>query len=116
MIATLQTERVRTIEQVAAFVEAIKPADFHPLDRDGAYAFVARTLTRLDYRALDKPSKALVKRYLARTTGNSRAQLTRLIRQHRETARVVYRRDGNQGRSFARVFPPADIRLVAPGT
>ena len=113
MIVTLQTERVRTIEQVAAFVEATEPVEFQPLDRDGAYTFVGRTLTRLGYRALDKPSKALVKRYLAKTTGYSRAQLTRLIRQHRETARVVDRRDGNQGRPFARAYTPADVRLLA---
>ncbi len=113
MIVTLQTERIRTIEQVAVFVEASAPVEFRPLDRAGAYAFVARTLTRLGYRTLDKPAKALVKRYLAKTTGYSRAQLTRLIRQHRETARVVDRRDGNHGRPFARVYTPADIRLLA---
>ena len=54
-----------------------------------------------------------MKRYLAKTTGYSAAQLTRLIRQHRETAKVVDRRDGNQGRSFARVYTPADVRLLA---
>ncbi len=113
MIVTLRTERIRTIEQVAAFVAANGPVDFQPLDRDGAYAFVARTLARLGYRALDKPSKALARRYLAKTTGCSRAQLTRLIRQHRETAKVVDRRDGNQGRPFARVYTPADVRLLA---
>ena len=47
MIVTLQTETLRTIGQVAAFVEANEPVEFQPLDRDGAYAFVARTLTRL---------------------------------------------------------------------
>ena len=89
MIVTLHTERIRTIEQVAAFVAANAPVQFQPLDRDGAYAFVARTLTRFGYRAPDKPSKALVKRFLAKTTDYSGAQLTRLIRQHRETAKVV---------------------------
>ena len=113
MIVTLQTERIRTIEQVAAFVEASEPVDFHPRDRTSAHEFVTRTLARLGYRALDKPSKALVKRYLAKTTGYSRAQLTRLIRQHRETGRVADRRDGNQGRPFACVHTPADARLLA---
>ena len=94
-------------------MEANAPVEFQPLDREGAYAFVARTLTQLGYRALDKPSKALVKRYLAKATGYSRAQLTRLIRQHRDTARVVDRRDGNQGRPFARVYTPTDVRLLA---
>ena len=86
---------------------------FQPLDREGAYTFVSKTLVRLAYRGLDKPSKTLVKRYLAKTTGYSRAQLTRLIRQHRETAKVVDRRDGNQGRPFRRVYTPTDIRLLA---
>ena len=113
MIVTLQTERIRTIEQVAAFVEASEPVAFHPEARKGAYAFVSKTLTRFAYRSLDNPSKALVKRYLAKTTGYSRAQLTRLIPQHRETAKVVDRRNGNQGRPFARVCTPADIRLLA---
>ena len=42
MIVTLQTARTRTIEQVAAFVEANAQVEFQPLDRDGAYAFGAR--------------------------------------------------------------------------
>ena len=33
MIVTFQTERIRTIGQVAAFVEANKPVDYQPLDR-----------------------------------------------------------------------------------
>ena len=113
MIVTLRTERIRTIEQVAAFLEANEPVDFQPADRESAYDFVARTLARLGYRALDKPSKVLVKRYLAKVTGYSRAQLTRLIRQHRETGKVADRRDGNQGRPFGRVYTPADVRLLA---
>ena len=101
------------MEQVAAFVEANGPVDFHPTDRTGAHEFVARTLSRLGYCALDRPSKTLVKRFLAKTTGYSRAQLTRLIRQHRKTGRVTDRRDGNQGRPFERVYTPADVRLLA---
>ena len=57
MIVTFQTERIRTIEQVAAFVVANEPVQFRPLDRDGAYACVARTLTRFGYRAPDKPRR-----------------------------------------------------------
>ena len=55
----------------------------------------------------------VIRSNLAKTTGYSRARLTRLIRQHRERAKVVDRRDGNQGRPFARVYTPADARLLA---
>ena len=57
MIVTLQTERIGTIEQVAAFVEANEPVDFQPLDREGAYACVARTLTRLGYAPWTRPRR-----------------------------------------------------------
>ena len=90
-----------------------EPVEYQPSDRTGAYQFVARTLARLGYYAPDRPSKALVKRILAKTTGYSRAQLTRLIRQHRKTGRVEDRRDGNQGRPFERIYTPADVRLLA---
>ena len=110
---TLRIEYLRTMEQVAAFLEAKGPVEYQPSDRTGAYQFVARTLARLGYYAPDRPSKALVKRILAKTTGYSRAQLTRLIRQHRKTGRVEDRRDGNQGRPFERIYTPADVRLLA---
>ena len=57
MIVTLQTERIPTIGQVAAFVAASEPVDFQPLDRAGAYAFVARTLTRLGCHAWTSPRR-----------------------------------------------------------
>ena len=49
MIVTLQTERIRTLEQVAAFVEVNGPVDCQSANRAGAYDFVARTLSRLRY-------------------------------------------------------------------
>ena len=76
MIVTLQTECIRTLVQVAAFVEANAPVDVQPADRASAYDFVARTPSRLGYRTLDQPSKALVKRFQAKTTGYSHAQFT----------------------------------------
>ncbi len=88
MIVTLQTERVRTLEQVRAFVEGSEPVDFAGAGREGIYALVRRTLVRLDYHRLGKPEKGLVRRYLAKVTGLSRAQLTRLIGRHRRTGRI----------------------------
>ena len=47
MIVTLKTECIRTVGQVAAFVEASGPVDFQHVDRAGAREFVARMLSRL---------------------------------------------------------------------
>ena len=113
MIVTLQTERVRTLDQVRAFVEGSKAVDFTGADRESVYEFVRRALVRLDYAGLGKSDKGLVRRYLAKVTGLSRAQLTRLIGQHRETGRIKDRRGGAPAHPFERRYTRADIRLLA---
>ena len=113
MIVTLQTERVRTLEQVRAFVEGSEPVDFAGAGREGIYALVRRTLVRLDYHRLGKPDKGLVRRYLAKVTGLSRAQLTRLIGRHRRTGRIEDRRGGPPAKPFERRYTRLDIRLLA---
>ena len=113
MIVTLQTERVRTLDQVRAFVEGSEAVDFAGTERESVYEFVRRALVRLDYERLGKSDKGLVRRYLAKVTGLSRAQLTRLIGQHRETGRIEDRRGGAPARSFERRDTRADIRQLA---
>ncbi len=53
-----------------------------------AYAFVRRTIVRFRYHELGRAGKGLVKQFLAKATGLSRAQLTRLIAQHRRTGNI----------------------------
>ena len=45
-------------------------------------------MVQLSYEGLGKPDKGVVRRYLAKMTGLSRVQLTRLICQHQETGRI----------------------------
>ena len=110
---TLQTQRVRTLEQVRSFVKDSEAVDFAEGDREGAYALVRRTLVQLGYQRLSKPGKGLVKRYLGKVTGCSRAQLTRPIRQHRETGRIEDRRGEAPVRAFERRYTRMDMRLLA---
>ena len=92
MIVTLRTERIRTLDQIRAFLNGSEPADFELTDRSSAYAFVRRTLVRFEYHGLRKPDKGLVRRFLEKVTGFSRAQLNRLLAQHRRTANIRDRR------------------------
>ena len=110
---TLQTERLRTVEQIRGFLDGNGEVGFTPLDRDEAYGFVRRTLVRLDYDALGRAGKGVVREFVGKATGLSRAQVTRLIGQYRATGRVEDRRAANSGRSFERVYTPTDIRLLA---
>ncbi len=47
--------------------------------------FIAKVLDRTGYHGLRKKEKSKIKALLQRGTGFSRAQLTRLIAQHRTT-------------------------------
>ena len=113
MIVTLQTERIRTLDEVRAFVEGNEPVDFELADRESAYGFVRRTLAHFGYHGQGKAAKGLLRAYLRKATGLSRAQMARLIRQHRETGEVEDRRRGPPARPFQRKYTKADIRLLA---
>ena len=113
MIVTLQTQRVQTLEQVRRVAEGNEPVDFALAERASAYEFIRRTVVQFDYAALGKADKGAVKAYLAKMTGLSRAQLTRLMAQHRSTGRIRDRRSAGPSRPFTRRYTAADIRLLA---
>ena len=113
MILKLQTERLSTLEEVRLFVAGSAAVDFAGVDRGSMYEFTKRTLVRFDYGRLGKADKGLLRRYLAKATGLSRAQVTRLIKQHAATGRIEDRRGGAPSKPFARVYEASDVRLLA---
>ena len=109
----LDTRRMATLEQVRAFVDGNLPVDYKPLDRASTYVFVEDTLRRFAYRHPGKADKGVLRRFLAKSTGLSLAQVERLIRQYRDTGKVRDRRIVNSGRAFPRRYLAGDIRLLA---
>ena len=80
--------------------------------RKQACEHIARVLLRFSYWKLGKADKGLLRRYLARTTGLSRAQLARLIRRYLADGELRDRR-GRAARPFRRKYTRADILLLA---
>ena len=113
MIVDIQTQRLRTIGQLRAFVEGNEAVCFQAQHRDEIYGFVRETLIRFDYARLGKRDKGVVLAFLVAVTSVSRQQMERLVRQWRETGRIQDRRGGSRGRPFARRYTAADIRLLA---
>lgn len=109
----LDVERLQTLDQVRAFLAGNEPVDFKPRSREEAYAFVQRMLVRFDYVRLGEADKGVAKLFLAKTTGLSRAQLTRLLHQFLDTGRIVDHLGGPPSRPFERRYTPPDIRLLA---
>ena len=108
----LDTHRLETLDQVQEFLAGSQQIDLEPQTRADAYAFVAKTVQRFDYPQQGKADKGLLRRFLARATGLSRAQVTRLLRQHRTTGQITDRR-GAPRQPFPRRYTKADVGLLA---
>jgi hypothetical protein len=79
--------------------------------REEVYAWTEQTLVRHQYASLGKREKGLVRRYVSRMTGLSRAQVTRLIAFYAGTGHV--RAAPYQRRMFAARYTKADVELLA---
>ncbi len=100
-----------SLEQMRAFLAGSGGVRFGGHRREEVYSWVEQTLVRHQYAGLDRPGKGLVRRYLARMTGLSRAQVTRLIAAYRRQGRVqavAYQRT-----RFATRYTAADLGLLA---
>jgi hypothetical protein len=112
MIVTLHTSGLQTLAQVRAFVEGNAPIAFTLTDRTATRQWMADTLRRLHYAHGTRSDKGLLRRYLAKVTGLSRAQVSRAIAQFSMEGDITDRRRV-PAKPFARRYTDADIRLLA---
>jgi len=100
-----------SLEQIRAFLEASGEVGFQAQDQTELYGWVERTLGHHNYPKLARVCKGLLRRYVAKMTGLSRAQTARLIacyQQRQEVKPKAYRRH-----RFPSRYRPADIELLA---
>lgn len=100
-----------TLPEMEEFVTSSRRVKVAVPEKRPVYPFIERVLKTQQYRWLSKGQKGIVKRFLAKVTGLSRAQLTRLIQRWMETRRVV-RKPGRRP-SFHRRYTAADIAALA---
>jgi hypothetical protein len=113
MVIDMNESRLNTVAQLRAFLEGTLEVQFYPLNNDTQrYAFIGALLKRLRYAQLRRADKGVVLRYLERTTGYSRQQLTRLVGRARAGG-VLTKRYRAPAHGFARKFSPLDVALLA---
>ena len=67
------------LEKIRAFLEASEGVGFRGRNREEVYGWVNATLRQQHYEELKRDNRGLVRRYVEKMTGLSRAQTTRLI-------------------------------------
>ena len=105
--------KLATLAQIREFLAGTADAAIRPSgDRQERYEFVRSTLARLGYRGLGRSGKSLVRAYLGRMSGFSRAQLTRLLGQYVRSGQVQARYRAPVA-GLKRRFGPVDCLALA---
>jgi hypothetical protein len=107
----MQAAEKLSLEQIRAFLEGSEEFRFEGRNREEVYGWVNGTLRQQGYERLKRRTRGLVRRYLEKMTGLSRAQVTRLVTRYLEGEEVKpqpYRRH-----RFAVRYPREDVELLA---
>ena len=100
-----------SLEQIKMFLSASEEFRFEGSNREEVYGWVNATLVEHEYARQKREAKGVLRSYIEKMTGLSRAQGTRLIARYQATGVVkarTYRRN-----KFIRRYLMSDIKLLA---
>jgi transposase InsO family protein len=110
MISVHETEKL-SLQQIEQFLLAAKEVRFEASQREEIYGWVERLLCQQEYMGQGRRARGLLRRYLGKMTGLSRAQLTRLVGRYLATGRVGIKTSHRH--RFPTRYTRADIELLA---
>jgi transposase InsO family protein len=109
-VSVHQAEKL-SLEGIRRFIEASQDLRFEGKSREQVYAWVEQVLCQQQYHQQGKAARGLLRRYIEKMTGMSRAQVTRLIARFMASGQVratEYRRH-----RFPQRYTRTDIELLA---
>jgi hypothetical protein len=117
MISVHEAEKL-SLQEIEQFLLAAKEVRFEASQREEIYGWVERLLCQQEYARQGRRARGLLRRYLGKMTGLSRAQLTRLVGRYLATGRV--RISASRRHRFPTRYTRADIDLcqqfdICPG-
>jgi len=110
MISVHEAEKL-SLQQIEQFLLAAKEVRFEASQRQEVYGWVERLLCGQEYARQGRQARGLLRRYLGKMTGLSRAQFTRLVGRYLATGQV--RRKTSRRHRFPTRYSRADIELLA---
>lgn len=113
MIVHMHSDQLVTLDQVRAFLVGTSDIAFSPAESEAdRYRLIASVLCRFEYARASRSDKGLLRAYLMRVSGYSRAQLTRLIADYQRTGQIKARYRAPL-KGFTRQYSDTDARLLA---
>ena len=107
----MNDEDLNTIEQVKQFLGGSEALTFKGVSIEERYRWIEAVLMRFKYRRLNRADKGVIRSYLKKVSGYSRAQVCRLLRQYNQ--REQLRRSHYRRHRFTSRYTLTDIALLA---
>jgi len=110
MISVHETEKL-SLQEIEKFLLAAQEVRFEASQREEVYGWIERWLCQQEYVRQGRRARGLLRRYIGKMTGLSRAQLTRLVGRYVATGQVG--KKATRRHRFPRHYTSADIELLA---
>ena len=110
MISVHETEKL-SLQEIEKFLLAAQEVRFEANQREEVYGWIERLLCQQEYVRQGRRARGLLRRYIGKMTGLSRAQLTRLVGRYVATGQVG--KKATRRHRFPRHYTSADIELLA---
>ena len=107
----MNDEELATVEQVKQFLAGSEALTFEGVAIEERYPWIESVLVRFTYHRLSRAEKGVIRQYLQKVSGYSRAQVTRLIRCYKQQGRL--RKTQQKRHRFPTKYTLADIALLA---
>lgn len=107
----MNDHKIKSLDQIRRFLSGAIHVEFKPCSKKECYTWIQDVLKRFGYHQLSRCDKGCVFAYLAKLSGYSRQQISRLIEQHRKTRKIrlsEYKRE-----KFPTIYLKEDILLLA---
>lgn len=109
----MSDSHITTIEQIRAFLKLDQGFAFKVETKQDKYQWIEEVLRKFKYHSLKKKKqRTMVRRYIKRVTGMSKAQLNRLIKKHDKSGKLVPDYSKNKKNGWTTKFGPEDIKLL----
>ena len=107
----MKQDRAMGMDEIRAYLAASGKIQFQGANRAEVYQWIRDTVAHHQYLLLGRAEKGLMRKYIIKMTGLSRAQVTRLLHGYRTTGKVANR--AYRRRRFPSLYTQRDIELLA---
>jgi len=111
MVIMMNDSKLNRLAQIKSFLAETDTVGFNKKSKKEAYSWIEETLSRFHYVILSKKEKGLIRRYLMKITGYSRAQITRQIVQYCKTGKLRIKEYDRH--KFQKKYTNQDIQPLA---